>query len=294
MTDNTDNQTPDSNADRARFLEACSHVLGHCFPQMGDRALALAALSAACVKTPLDAPLDDALRSFVVAIAPLIGRASASEVELDLATLAQIKRRTLEDALSIGPAIIILDATMSGVDVPPHLKTERDLKFRLAWAGLVPPIDLALDQHGIRCVLSFNRTPYPVVVPWSAMWAVGSEVTHQGAAWPQGIDPEVMAAFERKRTGAPDPDASTTPDASARTAQATTTEAASKRARFGVIAGGAEKVAFDTETHGIEPGVHAPPVLTVAPALCSACLGGTQEHSCDPDTNDAPIGHGGL
>jgi hypothetical protein len=218
--------------DRARFLAACANVLGFCYAQEGhDRELALAALAAACAKTPPDAPLDQALRGFVIAIAPLIGAPDAKTIleKLTPQDLRAVKRKVVEQALSVGPTVVVIDCTHVGdpsregnaaapyqinvpyavdvpynedvpyavgvpyaLDVPAGMRQVQDLKLRIGY-NLEPPIhDLTVNEHGIIATLHFRGVPHTCYIPWDAVWACGSEMTHEGVEWelskPQGYD----------------------------------------------------------------------------------------------------------
>lgn len=202
MTESADNGPP--NIERQRFLHACTNLLGHvyAFPG-GDRALALGALAAALAKTPPDAPLDQALRAFVVAIEPLVGAPDASSVRMTAEDLRPVKRKTLEHALSLGSSIVVIDASHPNVELPPGLLGVRDLKLRFGY-DLDPPIpDLKVTDAGVSGTLHFRGVPFLCVVPWDAIWAVGSEVTHEGCGWPQSA-PQGYDANGTRPKDAPD------------------------------------------------------------------------------------------
>lgn len=178
--------------DRARFLAACQSLLGDYYAASTDRELAIAAISVASARTSHGLPMDAALRAFVCAIAPMALSGAVS--------LRAVKRSALEQALSVGPAILAVDATCDGVDVPGYLR-QKDLKLRLGY-GLRPPIpDLELDESGWRATLIFRGEPHACFVPWEAVWAVGSEVTREGVVWaesaPEGWQPAEQKNAER-------------------------------------------------------------------------------------------------
>jgi hypothetical protein len=56
----------------------------------------------------------------------------------------------------------------------------------------VPIPDLRLDEEGMSCTLSFNRTPFFCVVPWPSVYAmVGDD--GRGMVWPDDVPPEVAS-----------------------------------------------------------------------------------------------------
>jgi hypothetical protein len=54
----------------------------------------------------------------------------------------------------------------------------------------VPIPDLRLDEEGLACTLSFNRSPFYCVVPWLSVFAmVGDD--GRGMVWPDEVPPEI-------------------------------------------------------------------------------------------------------
>src|SRR5580704_1000031 len=54
----------------------------------------------------------------------------------------------------------------------------------------VPIPDVRVDDEGMSCTLSFNRSPFFCVVPWSSVYAmVGDD--GRGMVWPEDVPPEV-------------------------------------------------------------------------------------------------------
>lgn len=82
-----------------------------------------------------------------------------------------------------------LDARRDGVQVPDHLKDRAQLILRVGYS-LTPPININVDDAGITCTLSFNRSLFSCVLPWNAIFGM---VGDDGRAmlWPDDIPPEV-------------------------------------------------------------------------------------------------------
>jgi len=92
------------------------------------------------------------------------------------------------------PTVFVhLDARREGVQVPDHLRDRPQLILRVGYS-LTPPININVDDSGITCTLSFNRSFYACVLPWSAIFGM---VGDDGRAmlWPDDIPPEVEKMF---------------------------------------------------------------------------------------------------
>jgi Stringent starvation protein B len=83
-----------------------------------------------------------------------------------------------------------LDPRPNAVVVPPGFKTRPQLVLQVGLNMAVPIPDLRLDDDGMSCTLSFNRTPFFCVVPWSSVFAMVGEDT-QGMVWPDDVPVEV-------------------------------------------------------------------------------------------------------
>ena len=92
------------------------------------------------------------------------------------------------------PTVFVhLDARREGVQVPDHLRDRPQLILRVGYS-LTPPININVDDSGITCTLSFNRSSFACVLPWSAIFGM---VGDDGRAmlWPDDIPPEVEKMF---------------------------------------------------------------------------------------------------
>jgi stringent starvation protein B len=85
-----------------------------------------------------------------------------------------------------------LDPRVEEVKVPPWFKRQPQLVLQIGLNMPVPIHDLNLDDAGVSCTLSFNRTPHYCHVPWKAIYALVAE-DGRGMLWPEDIPPEVSA-----------------------------------------------------------------------------------------------------
>jgi hypothetical protein len=83
-----------------------------------------------------------------------------------------------------------LDPRPTAVVVPPWFKKQPQLVLQVGLNMPVPIPDLRLDDDGMSCTLSFNRTPFFCVVPWSSVFAMVGEDT-RGMVWPDDVPVEV-------------------------------------------------------------------------------------------------------
>lgn len=85
---------------------------------------------------------------------------------------------------------IYLDPRARGVVVPPQFRKEPRLILKIGLNMPVPIPDLRLDDESMSCTLSFNRSPFYCVVPWSSVFAmVGDD--GRGMVWPDDVPQEL-------------------------------------------------------------------------------------------------------
>ena len=77
-------------------------------------------------------------------------------------------------ALLAEGCLLHLDARREGVVVPTHLQGEAHLVLQYGNDLAIPIPDLQIDENGVSATLSFARTPWPTVVPWTAVYVVTS------------------------------------------------------------------------------------------------------------------------
>ena len=85
--------------------------------------------------------------------------------------------------------MVHLDARRPGVLVPAELRGESHLRLHLSYK-FVPP-DLSVGDWGIRSTLSFCGKRFTVAVPWSALFAITSKVTHEFWMFPEDMPTEL-------------------------------------------------------------------------------------------------------
>src|SRR5579859_1055269 len=83
-----------------------------------------------------------------------------------------------------------LDPRHANVIVPPVFKSQSQLVLQIGLNMPVPIPDLRLDDDGMSCTLSFNRSPFYCVVPWSSVFAMVGE-DGRGMVWPDDVPAEV-------------------------------------------------------------------------------------------------------
>lgn len=102
---------------------------------------------------------------------------------------ASEKKDRLLAALERGLVMVHLDARRAGVLVPPDLRCESHLRLHLSYK-FVPP-DLTVGEWGIRSTLSFSGHRFTVALPWSALFAITSKVTHEFWMFPEDMPTEL-------------------------------------------------------------------------------------------------------
>jgi stringent starvation protein B len=83
-----------------------------------------------------------------------------------------------------------LDPRQSAVVVPPWFKRQPQLVLQIGLNMPMPIPDLRLDDDGMSCTLSFNRSPFFCVVPWASVFAMVGE-DGRGMVWPDDVPAEV-------------------------------------------------------------------------------------------------------
>jgi stringent starvation protein B len=90
-----------------------------------------------------------------------------------------------------------LDPRVEAVVVPAGFKKQAQLVLQVGLNMPVPIRDLHLDDEGMTCTLSFNRTPFFCVVPWTSVYAVVGCDDGRGMIWPDDVPPEIAQAQAR-------------------------------------------------------------------------------------------------
>ena len=106
------------------------------------------------------------------------------------------KKDVLLGLLEKTSVLMHLDARREDVVVPRHLKTNPQLILQLGLNLPVPIRDLDVGDDGVRCTLSFQRTPFLCVLPYPAIFAMVSEDGGRAMVWPEDVPAEVARAAE--------------------------------------------------------------------------------------------------
>lgn len=85
---------------------------------------------------------------------------------------------------------VYLDPRAKGVVVPPQFRKEPRLILKIGLNMPVPIPDLRLDDDSMSCTLSFNRSPFYCIVPWSSVFAMVGE-DGRGMVWPDDVPQEL-------------------------------------------------------------------------------------------------------
>lgn len=94
--------------------------------------------------------------------------------------------------LERGSVHVHLDPRAEGVVVPAWFKRQPQLVLQVGLNMPVPIPNLRIDEDGMSCTLSFNRSPFFCVIPWSSAYAMVGE-DGRGMVWPDDVPPEVAS-----------------------------------------------------------------------------------------------------
>lgn len=115
--------------------------------------------------------------------------------------MAQILPPKKDVALALlerSSVFVHLDPRAAGVMVPLHFRKQPRLVLQIGLNMPIPIPDLVLDEEALSCTLSFSRSPFHCVVPWSSVFAMVGE-DGRGMVWPDDVPEEIarQAAAER-------------------------------------------------------------------------------------------------
>ena len=96
---------------------------------------------------------------------------------------------------------VYLDPRAKGVVVPPQFRKEPRLILKIGLNMPVPIPDLRLDDESMSCTLSFNRSPFYCVVPWTSVFAMVGE-DGRGMVWPDDVPQELAVKVVDPSEGA--------------------------------------------------------------------------------------------
>ncbi len=101
------------------------------------------------------------------------------------------KKQVLSELLEQGMVLVTLDARRPGVDVPPHLRGDPQLRLNLSYRFGLPMI---VDDTGVTATLTFSGAPYACKLPWDALYLVVSHVTGRPILFPAEVPAEFYPA----------------------------------------------------------------------------------------------------
>ena len=84
-----------------------------------------------------------------------------------------------------------LDPRQGSVVVPAWFKKQAQLVLQVGLNMPVPIKDLQLDDDAMSYTLSFSRSPFFCVVPWSSVFAIIGCDDGRGMVWPDDVPAEV-------------------------------------------------------------------------------------------------------
>ncbi|MBM4376576.1 MAG: hypothetical protein FJ095_15950 [Deltaproteobacteria bacterium] len=94
-------------------------------------------------------------------------------------------------ALLEGPSVYVhLDPRREGVVVPKWFMNQPQLVLQVGLNMAVRIPDLDVNEDGVSCTLSFNRSPFWCHLPWSAVYGLVGEDS-RGMVWPDDVPTEL-------------------------------------------------------------------------------------------------------
>jgi hypothetical protein len=102
------------------------------------------------------------------------------------------KKDVAIELLKQSSVYVFLDPRGATVMVPGWFKKQAELVLQIGLNMQVPIPDLNVDDDGLSCTLSFNRTPHFCRIPWTAVYALRDELGHV-MVWPDDVPAEIAA-----------------------------------------------------------------------------------------------------
>jgi len=112
------------------------------------------------------------------------------------------KKDVALELLEHATVFVHLDPRAEAVRVPPWFKRQPQLVLQVGLNMAVPIPDLEVDDEGLSCTLSFNRSPFLCVIPWSSVFALVDD-RRQGMVWPDDVPPELNQQAQQQAKPAP-------------------------------------------------------------------------------------------
>ena len=112
---------------------------------------------------------------------------------------AERKRFALEHLLAQEPAVyLLINPDVPNVVLPPL--TMRPVVLLLGLNLPVPILDLRITDEGWSATLSFNRRPFKVEVPWSAVCEIVNDDCTRGIRFPEDYPKDIDQQVEARAT----------------------------------------------------------------------------------------------
>lgn len=103
----------------------------------------------------------------------------------------ETKQEVFGRLLEQGVTALHLDPRRGGVDVPAHLVERPWLVLNFSYQYHID--DFEFDDNTVVASLSFQGTPYPCRVPWSAVFGITDGSQQVGRLWEDDLPAEVIA-----------------------------------------------------------------------------------------------------
>jgi stringent starvation protein B len=104
------------------------------------------------------------------------------------------KKDVMIELLAKSGVFLHLDPRREGVVVPPQFRKQPELVLQVGLNMAVPIRDLEVDETGVSCTLSFNRSPFWCCMPWGSIFAIVSDEDRRGVVWPDDVPAESRLA----------------------------------------------------------------------------------------------------
>jgi hypothetical protein len=127
----------------------------------------------------------------LVLLVAAVQRVQNGDTEGSMAGDPPSKKEQLLKLLDRGSVFVHLDPRRESVIVPDWLSHKPQLVLQLGRNFAIPIPDLEIDEFGVSCTLSFNRTPFHCTLPWSAVYALVAE-NGEVTVWPSELPMELV------------------------------------------------------------------------------------------------------
>lgn len=100
------------------------------------------------------------------------------------------KKDVMLELLAKSGVFLHIDPRREGVSVPVQFRKQAELVLQVGLNMAVQIRDLEVDDDGVSCTLSFNRSPFWCRMPWGSVFAIVSDEDRRGVVWPDDVPPE--------------------------------------------------------------------------------------------------------